>query len=107
MRKLIYPLLFGAALMLTLFPACKKYSPQCDGSSPTYNADVKSIINAKCTSSGCHPSISSYNGLRTYLNNGSFSKEVLENQSMPKGSSLSNGELDLLQCWHDNGYPES
>ncbi len=107
MNKFVYPLLFGAAILLTLFSACKKYNAKCDGSNPTYNAEVKSIINANCTNSGCHPSYNSYNGLRAILNNGNFSKEVLENQSMPQGGSLSNSELDLLQCWHENGYPES
>lgn len=95
------------AVVIAGFSSCKKYNPSCDGSSPTYNADIKTIINSSCTKSGCHPSFSSYSGIRFYLNNGAFSKYVLENQSMPKGGSLSHSELDKLQCWHDNGYPES
>ena len=107
-------LLAGTALALLalMSGSCKKYDPSCDGSTPTYNADVKDIIDANCTQSGCHGAGSSrgdfrtYAGLRPYLLNSRFKREVLTDQSMPKGGSLSHAELNLIQCWADTDYPE-
>lgn len=105
----------GTLLASAMFFAgsCKKYNPSCDGSTPTYNADIKDIIDANCTQSGCHGAGSSrgdfrtYAGLSPYLSNGRFKSEVLTKQSMPQGGSLSHAELNLIQCWNDNGYPEN
>lgn len=91
----------------------KKENISCDGSNLTYNSGVSSIINSNCTTSGCHGSGSSngnyttYSGLKSIINNGQFNKSVLVNQNMPKGSSLSESELNKLKCWVDNGYPEN
>jgi hypothetical protein len=69
-------------LAMSILISCKKESskktPTCDGSHPTYNSAIKSIINGNCTSSGCHNAgssngdFTSYSGLAPYLNNGSF-----------------------------------
>ena len=93
--------------------ACKK-KPQCDGSNPTYTATIKSIIDSNCNSSGCHNSgsgngvFTTYTGLKPYLDNGSFKRSVLEDQTMPEGSAkLSKDELNKMQCWSENGFPEN
>lgn len=105
-----------AVLSVIIFASCKKdnnKTPVCDGSNPTYNADIRSIINSNCTSSGCHDAgsgdgdFTSYNGLEAVLNNGRFESEVLKNQTMPEGTSLSESQLNKLQCWADNGFPEN
>jgi hypothetical protein len=41
------------------------------------------------------------------LNNGSFKSHVLIEQDMPRGSKLSKDQLDKIQCWADNGFPEN
>ena len=99
--------------MIALTEACKK-KPKCDGSNPTYSSTIKSIIDGNCNSSGCHNtgssngSFTTYTGLKPYLDNGSFKREVLEDQTMPEGSAkLSKDELNKLQCWSENGYPEN
>jgi len=79
----------------------------CDGSSPTYTSRIKAIINSNCTSSGCHPSYSTYAGLAGILGNGQFEREVLTNQSMPKNGNLSADELSKIKCWIENGHPEN
>jgi hypothetical protein len=106
--KLVY-LLFVIAVIV----ACKKdkksekLTPSCDGSSPTYQSTIKNIIDSKCASASCHPGYSTYEGLQQDLQNGSFSKEVLTDQTMPKDSKLSQDQLNKIQCWVNNGFPEN
>ena len=106
-----------AIFILFLSNACgkdDKFVPACDGSMPTYDADIKSIINANCTSAPCHGSGSvngdwtTYAGMTTVLNNGQFEKQVLTDMTMPQGSAtLSEAQLNLIRCWADNNYPEN
>jgi hypothetical protein len=109
MRRKLLCLLF----LLAGLVACKKdkksdkLTPTCDGSSPTYQSAIKSIIDSKCATSNCHPNFSTYGGLQQDLQSGSFSKEVLKDQTMPKGSALSQDQLNKIQCWADNGFLEN
>ena len=104
------------ALAIITLSACSKaeFTPKCDGSTPTYDAEIKTIIDANCNSSSCHGTGSSrgdfttYAGLEPDLTNGKFEKEVLTRQSMPQGSAtLTQTQLILIRCWADNGYPEN
>ena len=61
--------------------ACNKdedFVPKCDGSTPTYDAGIMTIINNNCTSAPCHASGSAngdwtnFAGLNTVINNGEF-----------------------------------
>lgn len=81
-----------------------KITPLCDGSSPTYNSFVASLISTNCAS--CHD-YSTYAKLSTITQSGAFTQYVLTEQSMPKKSSLSESDLHKLQCWVDNGFPEN
>lgn len=117
MNHLTKKLLLLSSFVLLFFFSCKKdknkLTPTCDGSHPTYNSAIRSIINSNCTSSGCHNSGSSrgdfttYSGIAPYLNNGSFKREVLTDQTMPKRDNLSQSELNSIQCWVNDGYPEN
>jgi hypothetical protein len=111
MKKLNIAILI-CLLILGLLFSCRKV--KCDGSDPSYTADTKSIIDSNCNSSGCHGSgssngvFTSYLGLKPYLDNGSFKREVLETRNMPQGSGkLSKAQLQKLQCWSENGYKEN
>ncbi len=72
----------------------------CDGSTPTYDANVETIISGRCI--GCHGSgssngdMSNYVKISNYTANGKFEKEVLKNQSMPTSGPLSESELNML-----------
>jgi hypothetical protein len=99
--------LLGIFTMVLLIWGCKKDNPTCDGSDPSYDSDIKSIIDANCASSNCHPSYSTYSGLESILDNGSFKEEVLDKQKMPRGKNLSRDQLNKLQCWVENGYKEN
>jgi len=94
-----------ALIGLSLLASCNKNTVTCDGSTRTYDADIKSIIDANCVS--CHSSYNNYDGLMSSVNDGSFEKEVLSKQSMPQNGSLSEEELTKIKCWVDQGAPEN
>lgn len=78
-----------------------------------YN-DVKSIITGSCAYSGCHNSSDlgnflTYEGMESYLNSGAFEAEVLESRTMPPDyadgpKTLTQEQIDMLQCWKQNGF---
>ncbi|WP_341900821.1 hypothetical protein [Fluviicola taffensis] len=82
----------------------KKVTPVCDGTNATYNNTVKAIVNSSCV--GCHSSYSTYSGLSSITSNGQFTQHVLTDQDMPEGSSLTSDQLNKIQCWVNNGYPQ-
>ena len=88
--------------------SCNKtepFVPVCDGSSPTYDADISLIIQQNCIQ--CHGDYSSYAGLSTVISNGQFEKEVLTDQTMPQSSPLTEAQLNKIKCWVENSYPEN
>ena len=97
---------------IVMIASCKKdkesgnLTPSCDGSSPTYQSEVKSIIDSRCATSNCHPNYSTYDGLLPDLEGGDFKREVLVNQTMPQGSSLTQDQIKTNQCWVNNDFPE-
>ena len=101
--------------ILTVMNSCSKddtRTAKCDGSNLTYISGVSTIINTNCNSSSCHGAgssngvFTSYAGLSGAISNGSFNSRVIDKQDMPQGSELSQPQLNQLQCWVDNGYPE-
>lgn len=105
MKNTVLLLLFASVLIIG---ACKKqtsFTPVCDGSSPTYDANIKAIIDQSCVS--CHGNYSSYSGLSSDLSNGKFEKEVLTKQTMPQSGSLTEAQLNTVKCWVENGFPEN
>ena len=101
--------------VLSLFwYGCKKEGNiVCDGSAPTYAIQIKTIINGNCNSAACHHAgstvgdFTSYAGLEPFLESGEFEEHVLQVRDMPKGGSLEDADLVLIQCWVDNNYPEN
>lgn len=105
-------LIFSAAAGL-LF-ACTKTNNQTDFStcgSPTYEGELKSLIDRKCATSGCHngstsPTLTNYSQVQNAALNGSLKREVIDKQSMPQGQTFSKAEYDLFNCWLNAGAPE-
>ena len=101
-------------LAVLSFVSCNKTeAPVCDGSSPTYDANIKSIIDNNCTS--CHDAGSgdgdytTYAAFASHRSNGKFESSVLINQDMPESSNnaLSQADLSIIKCWVQNGFPEN
>ncbi|MBL4578099.1 MAG: hypothetical protein JKY18_11900 [Flavobacteriales bacterium] len=91
----------------------KKLDPSCGGEKPTYDNGISVIIDANCTSPSCHGAgalqaqFIDYASMALALSNGNFEKKVLVEQSMPKNNFLTQDEINLIQCWKENGYPEN
>ena len=84
----------------------------------TYQNDVALIIETNCAYSGCHiqgtPGVSDYsdyNKLAGAIESGVFRNRVLDTKTMPPANApgpdeLSGEELEILNCWIEQGYPE-
>ena len=118
MKTISLQVLLLLIIVLTSIFSCKKeenFTPVCDSSNPTYDADIKAIIDGNCMGTFCHNAganrgdFTSYTGLEPVLNNGAFKDRVLVKQDMPKGNrkTLTQEEINKLQCWLDNNYPEN
>lgn len=94
----------GIGITFSCKKAAKKVTPVCDGTNATYTNTVKSIVDGNCIS--CHSGYSSYTGLSTITTNGKFTQHVLSSQDMPQAGPLSADQLNKLQCWVNNGYPQ-
>ena len=96
----------------------------CMDSIPTYEGSVKTIIDNTCAYSGCHldgsaPGVyTGYEGVINVVLSGRFKEKVLDlrgdpNLGMPtsfapagRPKSLTQFELELIQCWLENDFPE-
>jgi hypothetical protein len=118
----------STAIILSIFSvlmfnqSCKKETtPQtfdCAGVAPTYNGEIKAILNASCATQGCHSAssnaagrnYSTYSAAKSNASSDAFlgSIQHLSGYSaMPKGASkLSDANIKLLSCWKQNGFPE-
>jgi len=89
---------------LLLLGACKKdsqsqsYTPTCDGSVKSYNADVSPLINNYC--GGCHQNFTSNNQL---FANSSMVRSMIASGQMPQGSTLTITQKNTIICCIDNG----
>ena len=132
MKRWMLPPAFCAGIMMaSLFSSCvsdalpEPVLPEsCMDSIPTYEGSIKSIIENSCAYSGCHldgsaPGVyTSYGGVINVVESGRFKEKVIglrddPNLGMPPDFSpegrpkdLSQFELELIQCWLENSYPE-
>ncbi len=97
----------------------------CMDSVPTYQVDIKPIIDNSCAYAGCHldgsaPGIyTDYQGLVNVIESGKFQEKVISLRDDPvlgmppdnapdgRPDDLSQEELELIQCWLENDYPEN
>ena len=114
--------LFMGAFAFTLFLVqCKKDAIDtavCTGTTPTYTANVKAIMDASCALSGCHSAaskksgydLSSYAGTSAGAAKTAFLGSVQHKSGytvMPEGASqLSSAQLTTLACWVQNSTPQ-
>jgi hypothetical protein len=106
------------------FIACEKDEEEafasfdCSGENPTYTSSVKSLLDNRCATSGCHSSstkaggidLSNYMAAETESERARFLGAVNQLSSyepMPRGGAkLSDDNIKTLTCWVDNGSPE-
>jgi len=100
----------------------------CPPDAARYSTNIKPIIDASCAYAGCHDGASvgvpgnytTYSGLLPFLDAGLVRVRVIDQKDdpvfgMPPGpevypqsqkADLTPQELELMQCWLNNGYPE-
>lgn len=108
-----------ASLLVLLVLGCNKETGPadnrvpCNGTTPTWNGQVADIIANTCFGSQCHGSSAPGGDYTTYalikpvLLNGKFESQVLVTRIMPQNDVLPDSSLATLQCWLENGFPES
>jgi hypothetical protein len=96
----------------------------CDDINPTYEADIRPIVETSCAYSGCHlgtaPGLyDSYEGLLSQIDAGSFRERTITmkadpNLGMPpnyapadRPEDLTEDELRMIECWLDAGHPQN
>jgi mono/diheme cytochrome c family protein len=83
-----------------------------DCSTVTFSATIFPIFEQNCNTSGCHGSgaangvFSDYDAIKVIADNGKLRTEVLDDRTMPIGSTLTSEELGQIKCWLDAGAPE-
>lgn len=84
----------------------------CEGTSYTYEADIKSIVDSNCAISGCHNGSGSIPDFSTYdelFDNRLAVKSRTGAKTMPPASSdkiLTDAQIQMIACWVDDGAPQ-
>lgn len=114
-------ILLSVATCVVILSNCKKEeidTVDCSGTTPTYTANIKSIMDRDCAGSGCHSSsakrsgydLSSYAGVSTAAKSKAFLGAIQHKSGyskMPKGASkLSDADVKTVTCWVQNNMPE-
>ena len=102
--------------IILLLTSCKK-DPiaigKVDCNTVSYSATIAPLLTTSCNTSGCHNTgsnkgdLTTYSKVSEYVNNGTFKKEVLTDQSMPTSGPLTSEQLGQVQCWLDIGAPNN
>ena len=91
----------------------------CETLQPVYEGQIESIIEQSCSYSGCHDgaaatNYTTYQNMISNLENGNISTRVLNVRDMPpsytpdgKAKELKADELELIECWIANEFPEN
>ena len=83
----------------------------CSATTATYSADIKTIIDGNCATSGCHdgsaslPVFNSYDGV--FAKRSAIRSRVVAKTMPPSGKpDLSQAQIDMIDCWVQNGAAE-
>ena len=124
--------LIASILLVAYFSSCKTSKPAaqtktteqakvtistCNGKTPSYTANIKSIIDASCASS-CHSArnradgidLSNYEEVKAEAAKkrfmGSMKHESGYDPMPKKANKLDDASLQLIACWIENGMPQ-
>ena len=118
--KIFLLLLFSVIISIN----CSDDNNKCNSQGITYDGIINTIFEEACNNGSCHPGLtggwgvladfSSYSNLLPNLENGEIDYRInTENSSlkMPLESwpdrTISQNDLDLLNAWICNGFPEN
>ena len=83
--------------------------------SVAYRANVKSIIDQSCATSGCHNAATNTSGLtletyaqvkNAFQNKNALGRMESTTNSMPPTGNLPNTSIEMIKKWRDQGYLE-
>ena len=113
MRKII---LFLPLAVFFIYSSCTNehgelpLATACKNIDSKYSSSIKLIIFSTCVTSRCHDggglaptNYTTYEGLMVSVNLGTFKNRVLEIKDMPVKLSLSELELQKIECWLNDG----
>lgn len=117
--RIAFILIMGLFMIL---PGCKKESEpityDCTGLTPTYDLNVKSLMDTHCATAGCHSAsnkadgkdLSTYASTKSAASNTSFLGSI-EHRSgfdnMPQNAAkLADTDIKTIACWIQNGMPQ-
>ncbi len=110
MKKAKLFLLSCSVLGAVFFVASCDKGGDCDGTPPTYDGEMKAIIDSKC--GNCHKvggtaeSSGVYTTYASMKPNFTQSWEEINAGRMPKTGSLTDAQKQAFECWKDAGFPE-
>jgi hypothetical protein len=104
-------LVFFLSFSSLTFKSCTDKLPipvlDCSTSPVGYDAVIKSIMDAKCNTAGCHDN----NSFATFGDYTTISPSRLEqiavrveNGEMPPSGDISAASVDSIRCWRESGY---
>ena len=70
-------------------------------------------MDVNCNTSGCHAAgspygdLTNYSGVKAKVDNSTFKERVIVQKNMPPAYSLSQTDLDKLNCWLEAGIPNN
>lgn len=75
----------------------------------SYDNSIKEIIENSCAVSGCHNGsvFPDFRSFETIQSSASGIKSRTGNKSMPRGSTLTQSQIDMIACWVDDGALEN
>jgi hypothetical protein len=80
---------------------------------PTYEANVKPVINANCSTSGCHnqggtfPALTNYTEVKKEAQTGSLLCKInAQCGVMPQSGKMDQGTVDMINRWAQQDYVE-
>jgi hypothetical protein len=90
----------------------------CDSLNPTYNRMIAALVNGNCAFGGCHDvsgaggyKLTNYEEVKAAAQTDKFLKAIKHEAGaspMPKnGTKFSESNIQLFECWIQNGFPES
>ena len=111
------------SIIISFYYSCTKFQFEGEAvecaTEVTYDDDIRTILNAKCSSNtACHapsgnrPDYTDFDDMTISLNSGLFKTRVLDNvNDMPPASApefaLDSSEMRKIRCWAENGYPKN
>lgn len=122
-KRTTFTLFFGTILLSIGHLAGCSYDkieiePEACTESYTFNEHIGEIISRNCSYPGCHDGASGnpgnftlYSGVASRVTNGQFADRVLNQRDMPPSNAtgpteLTDSEMNELNCWIEQGYPE-